>query len=84
MRQGRRLQILVSEEEAEQFRRTARREGTTLSERARTAMRDFQERRRSRTADNSLRAFAEVLEHPHPTGDVEQLLSEIETGRDLR
>jgi hypothetical protein len=81
---SKRLQILVSEREAEQFRRSAEREGQSLSEWARLAMRDVQKRQAMKTSEQKLRALERALTHSHPTGDVEQMLAEIESGRDLR
>lgn len=81
---SKRLQILVSEEEAEQFRRSAAREHTSLSQWARRAMHDLRAREAGKSPEQKLRAVTRALECAHPTGDMEQLLAEIEAGRDLR
>ena len=81
---SKRLQVLVSEEEAEEFRRSAAREGATLSDWARRAMRHFQQRHAHRSEEQKLAALERALQKGHPTGDIDGLLGEIETGRDLR
>ena len=79
-----RLQIVVDAREAESFRRSARRQGQTLSEWARAALREAQRRQDSLTPEQKLEALDRALQHNHPTGDIEELLKEIEIGRDLR
>jgi hypothetical protein len=81
---SKRLQIVVDQAEAEGFERSARKEGLTLSEWARRAMREEQRRRRAPTAESKLRALDRALQHNYPTGDIGQMLAEIEAGRDLR
>jgi hypothetical protein len=79
-----RLQIVVDEAEAARFERSARKEGLTLSEWARRALRESERRRRAPTAATKLRAIERALEHGFPTGDISRMLEEIEAGRDLR
>lgn len=84
MSMSKRLQIVVDETEALRFERSARREGLTLSEWGRRAMRDAERRGKAPTADAKLRAIERALQHGFPTGDISSMLAEIEAGRDLR
>jgi len=79
-----RLQIVVSEDEAQQLRRSAERAGLTLSEWARRALRRAQKAGVAVTPDQRLRALDRALTCGHPTADLEDMLSEIERGRDPR
>jgi hypothetical protein len=79
-----RLQIVVSEDEARQLRKSARRAGLTLSEWARRALRRAQRAQLAATPEQKVRALARALACGHPTADIGGMLAEIETGRDLR
>ncbi len=80
MSMSKRLQVVMSEEEFEQFRMCADRQGLTLSEWARQALRSA----RGPTPASKLQALNRALGCGHPTGDMEDILAEIEAGRDLR
>lgn len=79
-----RLQIVVSEEEARRLRRSAERAGLTLSEWARRALRRAERTGAASGPERKLQALDRALACGHPTADVEDMLSEIERGRDLR
>ena len=79
-----RLQIVVSEDEARQLRRSARKAGLTLSEWARRALRLARNAQLSANPEQKLRALARALECGHPTTEIGPMLDEIERGRDLR
>ncbi len=79
-----RLQIIISSQEAEEFKQTAVREGLTLSAWARQAMRHFQRRHLGSTPARKLAALERALTCGHPTGEIGELLAQIEAGRDLR
>ncbi len=79
-----RLQIILPETEREALRRCAEREGLTLSEWARRALRQAQLAQTGPTRGQKFRALERALGCGHPTGDIAELLSEIESGRDLR
>lgn len=79
-----RLQIVMTEEEAEGFRRSAARTGLTLSEWARRALRRAQKAQASKGPEDKLRALERALTRGHPTADVAEMLADIEKGRDLR
>ena len=79
-----RLQIIVPEEEAEQLRRCAEREGLSLSEWARRALRHARRNQRGPTPARKLKALDRALGCGHPTGDMDSVLADIERGRGLR
>jgi hypothetical protein len=79
-----RLQIVVSEDEARQLRKSARRAGLTLSEWARRALRRAQRAQLAATPEQKVRALARALACGHPTVDIGGMLAEIERGRDPR
>ena len=83
MRMSKRLQIVMPDEEIEELRRSAEREGMTLSEWARIALRRAQRSQKGPTADDKLKAVERALECGHPTGDIHEILAGIEKGRDL-
>lgn len=79
---SKRLQVLLDEEEYREIRDIARRQHMTLAEWVRQALR----RARSDHADSvdaKLRAIAEASRHSFPSGDIEDMLKEIEAGRQL-
>lgn len=75
-----RLQIAVGEKELREIRQAASRAGLTVSEWARTAMR--QARRSAPTSDpaRKLAVVDAAARHAFPTADVETMLAEIESG----
>ena len=81
---SKRLQVVMDEEEAEEYRRQARREGKTLSQWVRQVLRQVLASRRGPSAVDKLRALDLALRCGHPTSEIDQLLAEIESGRDLR
>jgi hypothetical protein len=79
---SKRLQVLLDEEEYREFRDIARGQHMTLAEWVRQALR----RARSDhpgSVDAKLRAIAEASRHSFPSGDIEDMLREIETGRQI-
>ena len=84
MSMSKKLQIVTDDEELEGFRRAAKRQGMTLSEWARQAMRRAKSGQRGPTAQEKLAALEQALVCDHPTGDIGDMLAEIERGRDLR
>ena len=75
-----RLQVLLDEEEYEEIRDIARRHRMTLAEWVRQALR----RARSDhpgSVDAKLRVIAVASRCAFPTGDIEDMLREIEAGR---
>ena len=83
MSMSKRLQIVMPDEEIEELRRSAEREGMSLSEWARIALRRAQRSQQGPTAEDKLTAVERALECGHPTGDIQEILASIEKGRDL-
>ena len=81
---SKRLQIIVPDDEAEQLRRCAEREGMTLSEWARRALKRAQKSQLGPTQEGKLDALEKALRCSYPTAPIEEMLSDIEHGRDLR
>ena len=84
MSMSKRLQIVVTDQEAEEARKAAMRSGLSLSEWARLALSRARDREAGPTPEQKLRALDRALECGHPTSDIHDMLSEIEAGRDLR
>ena len=85
-----RLQVIVSDEEMISLRQAARRRGLTVSEWARQALRRARDGQAGPSpaqipdAESRLRALERALACNHPTGDIDEMLADIERGRDLR
>jgi hypothetical protein len=84
MSMSKRLQIIVSDDEAEELRQMALQEGLTLSEWARRALRRAQQTQGGPTPEQKRRAVHRALTCGHEVADMGDLLSEIERGRGLR
>lgn len=79
---SKRLQIIVDDEEFEAIHAAAREEGRTMSDWARDVLRRA---RRERTGGDVARKLAVIrvaAEHEHPTADIDDMLAEIDRGRD--
>ena len=72
------------------LRQAARRSGLTLGEWARQALRRARDEQagpgpaQTPGAESRLRALERALACNHPTGDIDEMLDDIERGRDLR
>jgi len=79
-----RLQVRIGEEEAEEFRGLAAREGLTLSEWVRRVLRQVRKKKSGPPPAQRLRALERALRCGHPTGSIEEMLGQIAAGRSLR
>jgi hypothetical protein len=79
-----RLQIVASDAEAASLRQAARRAGLTLSEWARRALRAARDAEAGPSRTTRLDALDRALACNHPTGNIAEMLADIERGRDLR
>ena len=79
-----RLQVVMDEAEVASLRRVARRAGLTLSEWARRALRAARDTQAGPSPASRLEALERALRCDHPTGDIDEMLADIERGRDLR
>ena len=78
---SKRLQIVMSDSEAASLRRAARRAGLTLSEWARRALRAARDARAVPSPGSPLDALDRALACNHPTGDIDEMLADIERRR---
>jgi len=78
---SKRLQVLLDPDEWEQLQAIARRHRTTVSEWVRRTLREAQEREPAGNLSSKLRAIHAAASHQFPTGDIDQMLEEIERGR---
>lgn len=74
------LEVLLDDEELAEIRQAAERERLSLSDWVREAMRERRRRAPPADAAAKLAAIRRAAEHRFPAGDVEQMLSEIESG----
>lgn len=78
-----RLQVLLDEEEFARVREDARRHGMNVSEWVRRSLRDARRQRAEGSTKARLQAIERALACEHPTGDIDELLDEVEAGRAL-
>ena len=74
----------MSDAEAASLRQVARRAGLTVSEWARRALRAARDAQAGPSPSSRVDALDRALACKHPTGDIGELLADIERGRDLR
>ena len=74
----------MSAAEAASLRQVARRAGLTVSEWARRALRAARDAQAGPSPSSRVDALDRALACNHPTGDIGDLLADIERGRDLR
>jgi hypothetical protein len=77
---SKRLQVLLDEQELQDVREAARRQGVPVSEWVRRALRDAQRREPRGDIDRKLRALDKAMQYEFPAPDIDQMLAEIEQG----
>lgn len=77
---SKRLQVLLPDAEMEEIRRLARREHLALGEWVRRILREARSQRPVHEPQAKLKAVRKATEYSFPTGDIEQILAEIERG----
>ncbi len=70
----------MDEAEVGEYRRLAKRDGVTLAEWVRQRLRRARREEPSRDVERKLGAVRAATSHEFPTGDIEQMLGEIESG----
>ncbi len=78
------LQIVMDEEEASQYKIAAAREQMTLSAWVRGCLRRALRAQSGPTPEARMAALDEALQRHHPTADIDELLEEVERGRGIR
>ena len=84
MSMSKRLQLIMKNREIERLRACAERDGMTLSEWARRALERARREQEGPTPEQKRKALEQALRCDHPTGDIEDMLADIERGRGLR
>ena len=79
---AKRLQVLLDEVEYLEIRRAAERERMSIAEWVRQSLRSARRAEADRVS-TKLRALADAVGHDFPTGDIEELLGDIEAGRSV-
>jgi hypothetical protein len=77
---SKRLQVLLDEDELREIQRIARAKRMTVAEWVRQALRSAGESEPTRDAARKLEALRSACRHSFPTGDIEQMLGDIERG----
>lgn len=77
---SKRLQVLFEESELDEVRRVAERHHMTVAEWVRQALRAARRQEPKRAAQEKLDAIRRAAEHDFPSGDIDQMLAEIERG----
>jgi hypothetical protein len=77
---SRRLQVLLSEAEMEEIRKLARRERVPVGEWVRRTLREARARQPVHEPQWKLKAVRRAAEYSFPTGEIDQMLDEIERG----
>jgi len=75
-----RLQVVLSDEELKAIRLAAQRAGLTVSEWARTVLREARRVEPQGDADRKLAAIRAAQRYAYPTADIDQMLAEVERG----
>lgn len=77
---SKRLQVVLEDVELEEIQQAADREEMTLSEWVRKSLREARGREPARSREEKLSAIKLASSHAFPTGDIGQVLDEIERG----
>ena len=77
---SKRLQVLLDEKEWADIQRAARVKHVTVAEWVRQALRTARQREPQRDSEKKLKAIRVATRHSFPTGDIDQILAEIERG----
>lgn len=75
-----RLQVLFDDRELEEIQALARRRRQTTAAFVRDALRSAREAAAYPPIESKLRAVREAVAHEYPTGDIEEMLAEVERG----
>lgn len=77
---SKRLQVVMEDAELREIKRIARRNRMTVAEWVRKALRAARRQEPVAPADRKLQVVREAARHGYPTGDIGQILDEIEQG----
>lgn len=77
---SKRLQVLLDETEWREIRRTARAQRMTVAEWVRRALRSARRHEPQGDVGKKLAVVRAAARHAYPTGDIDQILAEVERG----
>lgn len=77
---SKRLQVLLEEPEYREIQRAARARHMTIAEWVRQALRTARRREPLGEAGKKLQVIRAAARHGYPTGDIDQMIAEIERG----
>ena len=77
---SKRLQVLLADQEMSEVQLLARREQLTVGEWVRRTLREARTRQSVNDPETKLKAIRRAAESSFPTGDIDQMLGEIERG----
>jgi hypothetical protein len=77
---AKRLQVILADPAYREIQRAARARQMSLAEWVRQALEHARRREPSGTVSKKLEAIQAAAEHDYPTGDIENMLAEIEAG----
>jgi hypothetical protein len=77
---SKRLQIVMDDAEIREIKRVARQNRMTVAEWVRQALREARRMEPRSSVDKKLRVVREAARHNYPTGDIPNMLEEIERG----
>ena len=75
-----RLQVVIDDEELDEIRRVALRHGLTVSEWVRQTLRQARRTTSIGPVEHKLAAVRAATQHQFPTGDIDEMLGDIERG----
>jgi hypothetical protein len=77
---SKRLQVLLPDQEMSDIQRLAKREGLTVGEWVRRALREARTIRPASDPETKLKAVRRAAKYAFPVADIERMLNEIERG----
>jgi hypothetical protein len=77
---SKRLQVVLDEKELEEIQEVARRRRLTVAEWVRQVLRTARREQETGDPDRKMAAVRTAVRHAFPTGDVDQMLAEVERG----
>lgn len=79
---SKRLQVLLPDQEMSDIQRLAKRDRLTVGEWVRSALREAREQRPVNEPEVKLKSVRRAVKFSFPSGDIDQMLREIERGRE--
>ncbi|MFP3880903.1 MAG: antitoxin [Actinomycetota bacterium] len=78
---SKRLQVILDEEEYREIKSTARRNRMTVAEWVRISLRQARAGEPTRSVEEKLETVRRAVGYDFPTGDIEEVLADIDRGR---